>query len=191
MDYQTKTIPIDKLKVNEGQINGLPKNPRFIKDDRFRALVKSIREAPEMLNLRELIVVEHDGEYIVIGGNMRLRASQELGLKELPCKILPSNTPSDKLREYTIKDNNGFGENDWDLLANEWDVEELEDWGTELPEDWGNPPTSQEVEEDDFDEDNDEIPKRVKEGDVWQLGVHLLICGDSTKEQTFSKLMGG
>jgi hypothetical protein len=136
MEVKIKNIPIKQLELNEGQIDGLPKNPRFIKDDRFRALIKSLQDAPEMLNLRELIVVEHDNSYVVIGGNMRLRASIELGITELPCKILPKDTPVEKLREYTIKDNNGFGENDWDLLANEWDEIELEEWGTELPTDW-------------------------------------------------------
>ena len=135
---QTVNIPINFIELNDGQIDGLPKNPRFIRDERFEKLVKSIKDAPEMLYLRELIVVEHNCKYVVIGGNMRLRASMELGFKELPCKILPADTPADKLREYTIKDNNGFGENDWDLLANEWDESELTDWGMELPKTIGN-----------------------------------------------------
>jgi len=129
-------IDIKRLELNKGQVEGLPKNPRFIRDERYKALVKSIEDAPEMLKLRELLVVEHGSKFVVIGGNMRLRACKELGMETVPCKVLPADTPVAKLREYAIKDNNGFGEDDWDVLANEWDAEELEDWGMELPMDW-------------------------------------------------------
>ena len=129
-------IKISKLEVNKGQVEGLPKNPRFIRDERYKALVKSIEDAPEMLKLRELLVVEHGSKFVVIGGNMRLRACKELGMETVPCKVLPADTPVAKLREYAIKDNNGFGEDDWDVLANEWDAEELEDWGIETPMTW-------------------------------------------------------
>ena len=132
-------IKISKLEVNKGQVEGLPKNPRFIRDERYKALVKSIEDAPEMLKLRELLVVEHGSKFVVIGGNMRLRACKELGMETVPCKVLPADTPVAKLREYAIKDNNGFGEDDWDVLANEWDAQELEDWGVELPMDWVSP----------------------------------------------------
>jgi hypothetical protein len=130
---EIKNIPISKLQCNTGQIEGLPKNPRFIKDYRFQALKKSIKDAPEMLNLRELLVFPFKDKYVVIGGNMRLKACKELGHTEIPCKILPENTPVAKLREYTMKDNNAFGETDWDAL-NEWNKEELEEWGMELPQ---------------------------------------------------------
>ena len=132
-------IDIKRLELNKGQVEGLPKNPRFIRDERYKALVKSIEDAPEMLKLRELIVVEHGSKFVVIGGNMRLRACKELGMETVPCKVLPADTPVAKLREYAIKDNNGFGEDDRDVLANEWDAEELEDWGVELPMDWVSP----------------------------------------------------
>lgn len=124
-----KNINIKDLEVNRGQIAGLPKNPRFIRDERFAALKKSIEDAPEMLSLRELLVYPHEGKYVVIGGNMRLRACMDLGYKEVPCKVLDEQTPVLKLREYSIKDNEAFGQNDWDILANEWDMEELQDWG--------------------------------------------------------------
>ena len=107
-----KDISISKLEVNKGQVEGLPKNPRFIRDERYKALVKSIEDAPEMLKLRELLVVEHGSKFVVIGGNMRLRACKDLGHKTVPCKVLPADTPVEKLREYAIKDNNGFGEDD-------------------------------------------------------------------------------
>lgn len=129
-----KNIRISDLELNEGQIEGLPKNPRFIRDTRFDALKKSIEDAPEMLALRELLVYPHpekEGKYVVIGGNMRLRACRELGYKEVPCKVIDASVPVEKLREYTIKDNVAFGEIDWDALANEWDTEELTDWGLE------------------------------------------------------------
>lgn len=136
---QIQDIDIKRLELNKGQVEGLPKNPRFIRDERYKALVKSIEDAPEMLKLRELLVVEHGNKFVVIGGNMRLRACKELGMETVPCKVLPADTPTAKLREYAIKDNNGFGEDDWDVLANEWDAEELQEWGMELPMDWVSP----------------------------------------------------
>lgn len=142
-----KNIPLSLLELNEGQLSvidpetnrqvGLPRNPRWIRDARFEALKKSIEDAPEMLDLREILVYSlsgikgKDGRYIVIGGNMRLRALRELGYAEAPCKVLDPATPMEKLREYTIKDNEGFGQNDFDILANEWDGEELSGWGME------------------------------------------------------------
>lgn len=133
MNYKEKDLPISSIELNKGQVAGLPKNPRFIRDERYKALVKSIKDAPEMLHLRELLVYQHSDKYVVIGGNMRLRACKELGMESVPCKILPQDTPVGKLREYTIKDNNGFGQDDWDLLANEWEAGELADWGLEIP----------------------------------------------------------
>lgn len=133
---EIKNIPIAKIETNKGQIEGLPKNPRFIKDYRFEQLKKSIEQAPEMLALRELIVYPFNGKFIAVCGNMRLKACQELGYKELPCKVLDESTPVEKLREYAIKDNVGFGDDDMDILANEWDTLELEEWGYELPVDF-------------------------------------------------------
>lgn len=133
INMKQQIVPIDKLKNNKGQINGLPKNPRFCKDHKFVQLKQSIKEDPEMLELREVIAVDYNGELVVIAGNMRLNACLELGIKEVPCKILPQDTPIDKLKAITIKDNVGFGEHDWDALANDWDVEELAHWGLDLP----------------------------------------------------------
>lgn len=192
-----QNLKISEIEVNKGQVPGLPKNPRFIRDERFKALVKSIEDAPEMLSLRELLVYPHNNIYVVIGGNMRLRACKDLGYKEVPCKILPCETPIEKLREYTIKDNNGFGQNDWDLLANEWDVSELEDWGLELnfDEDYK---TSEEEEKEEKEIIEDEVPEVdedaepiTKPGDIWQLGRHRLMCGDSTDKATVELLMDG
>ena len=126
-------ISISLLDFNKGQLKGLPKNPRFFRDYRYEAMKKSIKESPEMLELRELIVFPYpDGRYVVVCGNLRLRACKELGYTELPCKILDSGTDVKKLREYATKDNVNFGENDLDVMLNEWDKTELSDWGVEF-----------------------------------------------------------
>lgn len=151
-----KNIKIADLEVNNGQIEGLPKNPRFIKDNRFKALVKSIEDAPEMLDPRPLIVYPHEKKYVIIAGNMRFRACKELGYKELPCYVLPEETPAEKLREYAIKDNIGFGQDDWDLLSNEWDAEELKEWGMETPEDWGEDTEIEDIDEEEETEEKNE-----------------------------------
>ena len=138
MTVEQKNLSTDLLELNEGQMYGLPKNPRWIRDARFNALKKSIEDAPEMLGLRELLVYPltdlegHEDKYIIIGGNMRFRACQELGYKEIPCKVLPLETPVKKLREYVIKDNEAFGQNDYEILANDWSQDELAEFGMEL-----------------------------------------------------------
>lgn len=187
-------IPISKLEKNTGQLVGLPKNPRLIKDTRFDALKKSIEDAPEMLELRELLVYPMDnGHYIVIGGNMRLEACRAIGYKEVPCKIIPKGTPVEKLREYTIKDNVAFGENDWDIIANEWNFEEIQEWGMESDVFMTDEElVENEVQEDNFDEesvpDDEPITKR---GEIFQLGEHRLMCGDSTNDDDVDALMDG
>lgn len=128
---ETKKIPLSKLHLNTGQIKDVPKNPRFIKDERFAALKKSIEDNPEMLQLRELVAYDNNGELVVILRNMCYRAMKELGYKDAPVKVLPAETDAKKLRAYIQKDNIAFGQNDWDLLGNEWDVAELEDFGLE------------------------------------------------------------
>lgn len=126
-------LAISLLDFNKGQLKGLPKNPRFFRDYRYEAMKKSIKESPEMLELRELIVFPYsEGRYIVICGNLRLRACKELGYTELPCKILRPDTDVKKLREYATKDNVNFGENNLDVMNNEWDKTELADWGVEF-----------------------------------------------------------
>ena len=140
---QSVMLPLSKIESNKGQIEGLPKNPRLIRDGKFEILKKSIQDDPEMTALRELLVVEHNGKYVIIGGNMRFRAMQDLGIKEAPCKVIPADTDVEKLKAYIIKDNAGFGEWDWDDLANEWCDAPLSDWGVDVwedntsPEDYG------------------------------------------------------
>lgn len=127
-------LSIGLLEYNKGQIKGLPKNPRFFRDYRYEALKKSIGESPEMLDLREAIVYPLDGgRYIVVCGNLRLRACKELGFTEVPCKVLGIDTPMKKLREYASKDNVISGENDFDVMRNSWDCTELQGWGVEFP----------------------------------------------------------
>ena len=117
----------EKVKISQVKTN--PNNPRLIKDDKFKKLVRSIKEFPEMLEIRPIVV---DKDNIVLGGNMRLRACKEAGLKEID--IVKADQLTEKQqREFIIKDNVGFGEWDWDDLANEWEVEKLEDWGLDLP----------------------------------------------------------
>jgi ParB-like chromosome segregation protein Spo0J len=129
---QMQLVSINKLKNNNGQIEGLPKNPRLLKDDKFKKLVKSIQDDPEMLELREIIAYDNNGELIVIAGNMRLKACQEVGITEIPTKILTQNTSVEKLKAYTIKDNVSFGDHDWNELANDWQLEDLSDWGVNV-----------------------------------------------------------
>jgi hypothetical protein len=130
---QLQLVKTKDLKNNTGQILGLPKNPRILKDDKFIKLKKSLEDDPEMLELREVIAYDNNGELVVICGNMRLKALKELGVTEIPTKILPSSTSVEKLKAYTIKDNVSFGEHDWDQLANEWDADELNEWGLDVP----------------------------------------------------------
>ena len=121
----SKFINIGNIVLNKGHIKDLPKNPRFIKDEKFKKLVQSIKENPEMTALRELLVYPFNNSYVIIGGNMRYRAMKELGYKECLCKVIPKETSIEQLKAYIIKDNSNFGE--WDLKALVDD-----DWGNEL-----------------------------------------------------------
>lgn len=123
-------MKIEKWKVSEVKAN--PNNPRVIKDDKFKKLVKSIQDFPEMLELRP-IVVNVDG--IVLGGNMRLKACKEAGLKEVPV-IKAEDLTEDQQKEFIIKDNVGFGEWDWENLSNNWNTDELKEWGLDV---WEQP----------------------------------------------------
>jgi len=115
-----------KLKITDIKPN--PVNPRFIKGDSFNKLVESIKQFPEMLEVREIVV---NTDHVILGGNMRYKAAKAAGIKELPVKIV--DWSEDKQREFIIKDNVSGGEWDWDLLANEWNTDDLEEWGLELP----------------------------------------------------------
>jgi len=173
---KTELVKISEVKNN-------PNNPRTLKDDKFHKLVKSIKEFPEMLEIRPIVV---NDDMIVLGGNMRLKACKEAGLKEVHI-IKASNLTEDQQKQFIIKDNVGFGEWDWDMLANEWNVDELEEWGLDVP----NYETEEilEAEDDDFDTIPPEEPITVL-GDLYEIGEHRLLCGDSTDVEQVSKLIG-
>ena len=166
---QTQLVKIKDLKNNSGQIEGLPKNPRILNDEKFIKLKKSLEEDPEMLHLREVIAYDNNGELVVICGNMRLKALKELGIKEVPTKILPKETSIEKLKAYTIKDNVSFGDHDWSLLQMDWDVEKLEEWGLDVPKDFEN---NIETEEDDFEVPDGGTETDIVIGDLFEIGNH-------------------
>ena len=182
------------IRPNKGELEGLPKNPRFIRDDKYKKLMQSIKDDPEMLELRELLVYDTQDsklQYIIIGGNMRYRAMKELGYTEAPCKIIPHDFPMDKIRRILLKDNSSFGETDFELLINEWSVEEIDAAAIDIP-DIETPQTEEQAEDDDFDiEANTPKAAVSKLGDIYQLGDHRLICGDSTKTKYIEALMAG
>jgi len=173
---KTEKIAISKIKLN-------PNNPRLIKDDKFTKLVQSIKYFPEMLEIRPIVV---NDDMIILGGNMRFKACKEAGLKEVSI-IKASGLSEEKQREFLIKDNVSGGEWDWDMLANEWDELELDKWGLDIPKEFV---TELEAEEDDFDTTPPEVPITVL-GDLYEIGEHRLLCGDSTQTDTFEKLMQG
>lgn len=187
---QTQFIPLSKLEVNKGQVEGIPSNPRRLDDDAFAKLKKSIEERPGMLALRELCVYPHGNKFVVLGGNMRLRAMRELKYKEAPCKVIPEDTPVDELKAFVVVDNSSFGAWDYDALANEWDDLPLQDWGVPAWETQDTAPATPEVKEDDFNEDA-EVETRCNPGDIWQFGEHRLMCGDSTDAGNVALLMNG
>lgn len=168
----SKQIEISQLKPN-------PNNPRIIKDDKFKKLVQSIKEFPEMLELRPIVV---NDKMMVLGGNMRLKACQEAGLKKVPCVV--TTIDKKKQSEFIIKDNLGYGEWDWETLANEWDQDELEEWGLDVKA-WHS-----DSQEDDY-EVPDEIKTDIIKGDLIEIGRHRLFCGDSTNADDVQKLLAG
>ena len=122
-----KTImAVQTVKISDVKSN--PNNPRLIKDDKFKKLVQSLKDFPEMANVRPIVVNQ---DFVVLGGNMRLKAMKEAGWKEVPVEVV--DWPEEKQREFIIKDNVGFGEWEWDVLANEWEADDLEKWGLDIP----------------------------------------------------------
>ena len=168
-DIQTSIIPIGLIETNKGQIEGLPKNPRLIRNEHFRKLKKSIEDNPEMLYLRELLVYPFNGKYVVIGGNMRLMAMKDLKYQEAPCKVIPDDTGVEQLKAYTIKDNAAYGEWDYDLLANEWDLDQLDDWCIQTVEQLKEEETAQNADE----SDNADERKRDPESEIIVATVSL------------------
>jgi DNA modification methylase len=171
--------------MNLSEIHINPSNPRIIKDERFKKLVKSISEFPKMMSLRPIIV---DADGMILGGNMRFKALLELGYKEVPDEWVrrADELTEDEKRRFIIEDNLPFGEWDWESLANNWDESELIEWGMDIP-DFA---FKKEVEEDDY-EIPDEIETDIVLGDLFEIGQHRLLCGDSTDSDQVAKLMNG
>lgn len=193
-----KRIPLSLLDANTGQIPGLPANPRQWTDAEVRRLAKSMKDTPELAEARGCVVVPFEGRYVILGGNLRREAAASLKWADIMCAVLPEGTKPAKLKEVVLKDNSSFGE--WDLAAlrSDWADAPLPEWGVDVV--WDTPgPTpdaavsgaSQEAVEDDFDESTDTVASVVKRGDIWQLGDHRLMCGDSSSADDVKKLMGG
>ena len=173
---KTELVSIKLVKSN-------PNNPRIIKDDKFKKLVASIQEFPKMLEIRPIVV---NDDMIVLGGNMRLKACIHAGLKEVPI-IKVSDLTEQEQKQFIIKDNVSGGEWDWSMLANEWDAEELDAWGLDVP-DFG---TELEAEEDDFETPEGGLETDIVFGEVFEIGEHRLLCGDSTDSDAVARLMDG
>jgi DNA modification methylase len=171
------------MKVSIKDIKPNPNNPRLVKDDKFKKLVQSIKDFPQMLDIRPIVV---NKDMIVLGGNMRLKACKEAGLTEIPI-IKAEDLTEEQQREFIIKDNVGYGEWDWELIANEWDTQKLNEWGLDIPD--------FKAEEIEAAEDDYEIPEELKTdivlGDLIEIGEHRLLCGDSTDSDQVAKLMNG
>jgi DNA modification methylase len=171
------------LKISEVKSN--PNNPRVIKDEKFKSLVKSIQDFPEMAEIRPIVV---NADMIILGGNMRFKAMKEAGWKEVPVIVADHLTPEQE-REFIIKDNTSGGDWDWEMLAMEWDADKLEEWGLDLPE--LIDPTELEAEEDDFEVPNGGVETDIVLGDLFEIGEHRLLCGDSTDSDAVARLMDG
>jgi DNA modification methylase len=170
------------VKISDVKVN--PNNPRLIKDDKFAKLVQSIKDLPQMLAIRPIVV---NTDMVVLGGNMRLKACKEAGLKEVPI-IIADNLTEEQQREFLIKDNVSGGEWDWQMLANDWDTEQLNEWGLDIPN--FEPEQVLEAVEDDY-EMPDEIQTDIVLGDLFEIGEHRLLCGDSTDSDAVARLMDG
>lgn len=174
-------MKIEEIKISKIKPN--PNNPRLIKDEAFEKLVKSIKEFPEMLSIRPIVINEDN---IVLGGNMRLKACIAAGLKNVPI-IRAKGLTQEQQKEFIIKDNVSGGEWAWDILANEWNTEELSEWGLEVPDFVDK----SEAQEDEFDVPEGGIETDIVLGDLFEIGQHRLLCGDSTCSDTVAKLMNG
>ena len=200
MKKERRTIPLSKLSLNTGQIEWLPKNPRQWTQEQIDNMVRSLDEDPDFMEDRPPLVVPQEGRFIVFAGNERTEAEKRRKARtELDCMVYTPETEEDQetIIRRAMKDNGHFGSWDWDTLANEWGDFPLGDWGVPA---WDSEEVSGEnvgggdnkvASEDDFDEEKDSIEVRCKRGDIWQLGDHRLMCGDSIDLEEVKKLMGG
>lgn len=181
-------IPMALMEVPIEKLSEHPDNPRKITAEKLADLKRSIQSIPAMLYKRPLVVVTYGDGYRVLGGNQRLRALRELGYEAVPV-MLADELTEEQQREFIVKDNVGFGEWDWDALANQWDADALVGWGMELPVDFSNPSGEGLT-------DPEEIPEAPANpvsrlGDVWVMGNHRLVCGDSTSPDVVAKCLNG
>lgn len=187
---ETIRISLKDLVQNTGQIPGVPANPRQWTKKEIDKIAKSLQETPELFEARPIIVIPWEGKYIILGGNLRYEGCKRNKDKDAPCFIIPDNTPVDKMKEIIIKDNGSFGEWDYDALGNLWDDLPLADWGVpawDAQEVGGGQP---DVQDDDFNPE-DGVLVRCNPSDIWQLGDHRLMCGDSTDGGQVALLMDG
>lgn len=187
---KTVRLAIKDLEQNTGQIPGLPANPRQWTKTEVEKIAKSLRETPELFEARPIIVTQHGSKYVILGGNLRYEGCKHNKDKDAPCYVIPDGTSIDKMKEIVIKDNGSFGDWDYDVLANLWDDLPLADWGVPAWDDQPKKETTN-AQEDDFDEKKQEIQARCELGDIWKLGEHRLMCGDSTDLETVKVLMDG
>lgn len=178
-------------KLNE--LKKLPNNPRIIRDKQFKTLCDSIRDNPKYFEARPIILSDRTGSLVIIAGNQRYEAAKSLKLKEVPTFLIEGLDEA-KEREIIIRDNISNGEFDMSALANEWSDLPLVEWGVDLPEDWLSPQATGEPADAEPQIDRaEELNKTwgVKLGDLWQIGEHRLLCGDSTKGEDVGRVMGG
>ena len=186
-------VPVSLIQKNTGQINGLPANPREWTDDDLKMLAKSLQETPELFEARPVLLFPHGENFVALGGNFRFEAAASLNWSDVPAYIYPPDTPVDKLKEIVIKDNGSFGKWEFQLLKQEWGDLPLGQWGVVgwgTDEDMPDSP-DETAKEDDFDETRDAVKTICKEGDIWILGEHRLLCGDSTDPDEVKALMMG
>lgn len=189
-EIQIQFVPIELLEYNAGQIPGVPENPRTREDAKQRNLEKSIEELPEMTIARAALCFPYNGRFVVIGGNRRLEAQRALKRKEVPIIALPKDTPVEKLRRMALLDNESTGVTDWAKLAKDWSKDEIRAWNIETPKGWFIETPGKKAEEDNYIEP-EKLNPRVKRGEIWQLGEHRLMCGDSTDAASVALLMDG
>lgn len=190
---QIKRLPVEQIELNTGQIDGLPANPRQWTRDDIDRIAKSLKETPELFEMRPCIVFPHEGKYILLAGNLRFTGARQNGDKDVPCCVVKADTPVEKLKEIVLKDNGSWGAWDFDALANEWDDLPLVDWGVPA---WGfnekqdttfgdgNLPS----ELDGVDLNPDDLPKL--EGDDETAYERVMICYKPEEKEKVAALLG-
>jgi len=190
---QTKKIELKRLQMNKGQIEGLPANPRKWTNADLEKLMESMEETPMLTEARGCIVYPFGDVFVVLAGNMRAAAAKRIGWKDITCHVVPEGTDIDTLKQIVLKDNSSFGDWDTGLLLSEWKGIEFADWGIELPS--YTLTEEPEMAEDDHYDVEAKLQKikepKTQRGEIYRLGNHFLMCGDSTDASNFERLMRG